>query len=143
MDGQYNSGTPVNCPNCPIRVTAYTEAFAFHSLKSIQKSCKRRPHATCISLKTNQIESLTQSPVFSIIASVRPEEIMENTIQNICKTCGQPILLGEPVKVTWNDEQDEHIVCPAPNGFVLPDFETARRNRIRALHAALDRLGER
>ena len=44
----------------------------------------------------------------------RLEEIMENTIQNICKTCGQPILLGEPVKVTWNDEQDEHIVCPAP-----------------------------
>ena len=33
---------------------------------------------------------------------------------NICKTCGQPILLGEPVKVTWNDELEEHIVCPAP-----------------------------
>ena len=32
---------------------------------------------------------------------------------------------------------------PKPDGFVLPDFETARRNRIRALHAALDRLGER
>ena len=31
---------------------------------------------------------------------------------------------------------------PKPDGFVLPDFETARRNRIRALHAALDRLGD-
>lgn len=30
-----------------------------------------------------------------------------------------------------------------PDGFVLPGFETARRNRIRALRAALDRLGER
>ena len=49
---------------------------------------------------------------------------MENTIQNICKTCGQPILLGEPVKVTWNDEQDEHIVCPAPKiGQVSVDIQ--------------------
>jgi RNase P subunit RPR2 len=39
---------------------------------------------------------------------------LQSTIQSICKSCDKPILLGEPVKVTWNDEQDEHIICPAP-----------------------------
>lgn len=53
---------------------------------------------------------------------------MENTIQDICKTCGQPILLGEPVKITWNDEEDCHIQCPVSKIASEHNAKTTKEN---------------
>ena len=40
----------------------------------------------------------------------------ELAAQVICKNCKREIKEGELVKVTWNNEQDEHISCPPPVG---------------------------
>jgi hypothetical protein len=43
------------------------------------------------------------------------------TIMSYCQACNQPIRLGDPVKVKWNGERDEHINCPVPD--TIGNFE--------------------
>lgn len=33
-------------------------------------------------------------------------------LHDVCRKCGKEIKHGDPIKVLWNSEQDEHINCP-------------------------------